>query len=76
MIEFDIKNYQPGDSLYLWRLGHPETPVFIGELRMARATKGGVAAVQPGLDQIRVCAERRSPPWSRKSSSPLRRRRP
>lgn len=40
MIEFDIKNYQPSDSLYLWWLGHPETPVFIGELRMARATKG------------------------------------
>jgi len=40
MIAFDIKNYQPGDSLYLWWLGHPETPVFVGELRMARATKG------------------------------------
>ena len=40
MIEFDIKRYRPSDSLYLWWLGHPETPVFIGELRMARATKG------------------------------------
>lgn len=23
MIEFDIKNYQPGDALYLWCLGRP-----------------------------------------------------
>jgi serine/threonine-protein kinase HipA len=40
MIAFDINHYQPSDSLYLWWLGHPETPVFIGELRMARASKG------------------------------------
>jgi len=40
MIEFEIKNYQPSNSLYLWWLGHPDTPELIGELRMARQTKG------------------------------------
>ena len=40
MIEFGIKDYQPSDSLYLWWLGRPERPVFVGELRMARQTKG------------------------------------
>ena len=40
MTAFDIKNYQPGDSLYLWWLGRPERPLFVGELRMARQTKG------------------------------------
>lgn len=40
MITFNVKNYQPSDSLYLWWLGHPETPVLIGELRMVRASKG------------------------------------
>jgi serine/threonine-protein kinase HipA len=28
------------DSLYLWWLGRPENPRFVGELRMARQTKG------------------------------------
>jgi serine/threonine-protein kinase HipA len=40
MIAFDIKTYQPTDSLYLWWLGRPERPLFVGELRMARQTKG------------------------------------
>ena len=40
MNAFDIKTYQPGDTLYLWWLGCPERPVFVGELRMVRQTKG------------------------------------
>jgi serine/threonine-protein kinase HipA len=40
MTDFDIKNYQPSDTLYLWWLGHPDAPRLIGELRMARQTKG------------------------------------
>ena len=36
----DFKNYQPSDALYLWWLGQPEEPRLIGELRMARQTKG------------------------------------
>ena len=40
MIPFDLSTYQPGDSLYLWWLGHPDTPVLIGELRIARQTRG------------------------------------
>jgi serine/threonine-protein kinase HipA len=40
VIAFDIKHYQPGDFLYLWWLGCPDRPVFVGELRMARQTKG------------------------------------
>lgn len=40
MIEFDLQRYQPSDSLYLWWLGHPDSPRHIGELRMARQTKG------------------------------------
>jgi serine/threonine-protein kinase HipA len=40
MIPFDLKDYQPGDTLYLWWLAHPEAPRLIGELRMARTLKG------------------------------------
>lgn len=40
MIEFELKNYQPGDALYLWWLANPETPRLIGELRMVRTLKG------------------------------------
>lgn len=40
MIEFDLQRYQPSDSLYLWWLGQPDAPRLIGELRMARQTKG------------------------------------
>ena len=54
MIAFDLSTYQPGDALYLWWLGHPGTPVPIGELRMARQTKGvslryGEAWLQSGF---------------------------
>ena len=35
MTDFDLKNYQPSDTLYLWWLGQPEAPRLIGELRMA-----------------------------------------
>ena len=37
---FDIHSYQPTDTLYLWLLGRPQAPRLIGQLRMARATKG------------------------------------
>jgi len=40
MIGFDVDNYHPSDSLYLWWLGRPERPLFVGELRMDRRTKG------------------------------------
>jgi serine/threonine-protein kinase HipA len=40
MIEFDLRNYTPTDSLYLWWLAHPEVPRLIGELRVARTLKG------------------------------------
>jgi serine/threonine-protein kinase HipA len=40
MIEFDSRNYQPGDTLSLWWLGRPDSPQLIGELRVARQTKG------------------------------------
>ena len=40
MSAFDFKTYQPGDTLYLWWLGYPANPVFIGELRMARQSRG------------------------------------
>ncbi len=40
MIAFDLQQYAPSDSLYLWWLGRPETPVLVGELRMARQTRG------------------------------------
>ena len=54
MTPFDLSTYQPGDALYLWWLGHPGTPVPIGELRMARQTKGvslryGEAWLQSGF---------------------------
>jgi serine/threonine-protein kinase HipA len=40
MNAFDIQNYQPSDTLYLWWLGRPERPWFVGELRVARQTRG------------------------------------
>lgn len=40
MIKFELKNYQPSDSLYLWWLANPQAPRLIGELRMARTLKG------------------------------------
>ncbi len=40
MIEFDCRNYQPGNTLSLWWLGRPDSPRLIGELRVARQTKG------------------------------------
>jgi len=40
MIDFDIQRYVPEDSLYLWWLGRPDAPMPIGELRVARQTKG------------------------------------
>jgi len=40
MSEFDLRHYQPSDTLYLWWLGQPESPRLIGELRMARQSKG------------------------------------
>jgi hypothetical protein len=36
MIAFDLSTDQPGDTLHLWWLGHPENPVLIGELRMTQ----------------------------------------
>ncbi|WP_233233217.1 hypothetical protein [Bordetella sp. LUAb4] len=40
MIAFDLKQYQPNDSMYLWWLGTPSTPRMIGELRITRIVKG------------------------------------
>jgi serine/threonine-protein kinase HipA len=40
MIPFDLDTYQPGEVLFLWWLARPDTPVLIGELRIARQTKG------------------------------------
>lgn len=40
MSGFDLKDYRPGDSLYLWWLANPDLPRLIGELRMARTMKG------------------------------------
>lgn len=40
MIDFDILNYQPTDTLYVWWLGRPERPLLVGELRVARQTRG------------------------------------
>jgi hypothetical protein len=40
MSGFDLKDYRPGDSLYLWWLANPDVPRLIGELRMARTMKG------------------------------------
>ena len=40
MTGFDITRYQPADLLYLWWLANPHKPRLIGELRMARQTRG------------------------------------
>lgn len=37
---FDLSQYTPGESLFLWWLGRPEAPTLIGELRTARQTRG------------------------------------
>ncbi|MCW5655358.1 type II toxin-antitoxin system HipA family toxin [Hydrogenophaga sp.] len=40
MIAFDLRQYQPGESLFLWWLAHPEAPRLVGELRTARVLQG------------------------------------
>ena len=40
MIDFDLNLYEPGDVAYLWWLGLPSRPVFIGELRIVRSNQG------------------------------------
>jgi len=37
---FDLKDYQPTDTLYLWWLGQPEAPRLVGELCVTRQNKG------------------------------------
>jgi serine/threonine-protein kinase HipA len=37
---FDVRQYQPTDTLYLWWLGRPEQPVRVGSLHTARASRG------------------------------------
>ena len=36
----DRHNYQPSDTLHLWWLAQPASPVLIGTLRTVRAQKG------------------------------------
>ena len=40
MNDFDIQQYQPVDTLYLWWLGQPDQPQLIGTLATVRAFKG------------------------------------
>lgn len=40
MTGFDLRAYQPADTLYLWWLADPGTPRLIGELRMVRSLRG------------------------------------
>ena len=40
MIEFDLSQYTPSDTLYLWWLGAPQAPRLIGELRLLRQSRG------------------------------------
>jgi serine/threonine-protein kinase HipA len=47
MIEFDLRQYQPGDVLYLWWLANPQAPRLIGELRIARSMRGVSLAYAP-----------------------------
>jgi len=35
-----LMRYPPADVLHLWWLGRPASPAYVGELRMARQTKG------------------------------------
>ncbi|MBC7918409.1 MAG: type II toxin-antitoxin system HipA family toxin [Rhodoferax sp.] len=39
-MDFDIHQYQPTDTLYLWWLGRPERPQLVGTLATVRAFKG------------------------------------
>lgn len=40
MIDFDIRQYQPTDTLYLWWVGQPDQPQLIGTLATVRAKNG------------------------------------
>ncbi|MBK9443652.1 MAG: type II toxin-antitoxin system HipA family toxin [Comamonadaceae bacterium] len=40
MIDFDLKTYQPTDTLYLWWLGKPAQPQLIGTLSTVRGLRG------------------------------------
>jgi len=40
MSAFDSSSYEAGDLLYLWWLGSPDHPIFIGELETARSMQG------------------------------------
>lgn len=40
MTAFDLSAYHPTEALHLWWLGRPDSPVLVGELRIARKTKG------------------------------------
>ena len=40
MVDFDMLEYQPADTLYLWWLGQPSQPRLIGTLATVRAFKG------------------------------------
>ena len=48
MTPFDLKDYRPQDTLYLWWLANPEAPRLIGELHMARTLKGVSLVYAPG----------------------------
>ncbi|MDR7152837.1 serine/threonine-protein kinase HipA [Hydrogenophaga palleronii] len=40
MSGFKLAQYTPSDTLWLWWLGQPDAPRLVGELRMARQSKG------------------------------------
>lgn len=40
MTDFTVADYQPGDKLYLWWLGSPSGPLYVGELLIARSLNG------------------------------------
>ena len=48
MMDFDIRQYQPTDTLYLWWLGQPDQPQLIGTLATVRAKKGVSLRYAPG----------------------------
>ncbi len=48
MTPFNLKDYQPQDTLYLWWLANPAAPRLIGELHMARTLNGVSLAYAPG----------------------------
>jgi hypothetical protein len=35
-----MRGYTPSDRLYLWWLGDPSQPMYIGELHLVRTTRG------------------------------------